>query len=250
MKGLKGLFVVILFIIIVSGSYYFAYIKNTDDDNMHYYDEFNHLDRDFWYVGEWKTMFKAYDKVDIDNDILTVPIAQTDRGAFLLSKAISLKQGDVITIKRRVKFHYENDKFSGGLAIVETNDSGLKPLLTDHDWSKSIGNALALVEYVHFYGEDTKRPGNDNIRVMSPNWQNSKDYALLDPIFDEWFEEKLIYDTRTNEIKYSYGTHEVVLKGVQLNKPYIRVFMHGYGWHTGHTMKIDWVDIDVKTLKE
>lgn len=250
MKKIKGLLVVILFIIIVGGSYYFANVHNKQNTSLSYMDEFNYLDREFWYVGEWQTMFKAYNAVDISNDILSVVVNETDRGAFVLSKPIPVKQGDVITIKRRVKMHYANDKFCGGLAIVETSDSALKPMMIDKEWGKSIGNALALVEYVHFYGDNVNRPGNDTFRVMSPNWERSGQYALMDSIFDEWFEEKLVYDSNKNEMTYSYGNEEITLKSIQLNKPYIRVFMHNYGWNTGHVMKIDWVDINIDNPKE
>ncbi len=245
MRKAKQIFVVIIFIIIVSGFYYYYNIKKNLHDTISYRDEFYHLDREFWYVGEWKTMFKAYNKVSIKNDVLTAPVNTKDRGPFLLSKPIPVKKGDIITVKRRVKLHFGNDKFSGGLAIVETYDSKLKPQMVENGWGVSIGQPLALIEYIHFYGVDLERPGNDNFRIMSPNWKKSNAYALVDPTYDEWFEETLIFDTRNNEIRYIYNDEIYKVEGRKITKPYIRIFMHSYGWNTGHCMKLDWVDIKV-----
>ncbi len=249
MKKLKGLLVIVFFIVIVSGFYYFKDL-NSNHEEFSYRDEFHHLDREFWYVGEWKTMFKAYKEVDIKNDVLNLAVTKTDRGPFLLSKSIPVKQGDVITVKRRVKYHYGNDKFCGGMSIVETNDSGLKPMAVDSEWGKSLGQPLGLVEYVHFYSQDMERPGRDNFRILGPGWKQNDNYALLEPTFDEWFEEKLVIDTRNDEITYSYGDNEVKVKGKKLTKSYIKVFMHSYGWRIGHSMKLDWIDISVQSPKD
>ncbi len=240
---------IIIFILIVSGVYYFYHLKHNQHDIISYRDEFHHLDRDFWYVGEWETMFKAYNKVSIKNDVLTATVNTTDRGPFLLSKPIPVKKGDVITVKRRVKLHYGNDKFSGGLAILETYDSNLKPQMVDNGWGVSLGQALALVEYVHFYGEDLERPGNDNFRVLGPNWKKSHSYALMEPTYDEWFEETLIFDTASGEIRYIYNDETYKVESRKLTKPYIKIFMHAYGWNTGHCMKVDWVDIKIENPK-
>ncbi len=244
-KRLRQILMLLLIICVVGGVYYVYRIKTDQKNSMIYRDEFHHLDRDFWYVGEWTTMFKAYNKVSIKNDVLTAEVNEVDRGPFLLSKPIPVKKGDVITVKRRVKLHYGNDKFIGGMAIVETHDSHLKPQMVDNGWGVSLGRPLALVEYVHFYGKDLERPGNDNFRVLGANWKENNSYELLEPTYDEWFEEILVYDTKNDEIRYTYGDQTYKVEGHELSRPYIRVFMHSYGWYTGHCMKIDWVEIKV-----
>ena len=38
---------------------------------------------------------------------------------------------------------------------------------------------------------------------------------------------------------------EYTVDGSELNYEYIRVFMHSYGYYTGHYNKLDWVEINV-----
>lgn len=250
MKFLKKLLVFLIFVGAVGAFYHFQFGgKNIKPQRISYRDDFKNLDRDFWYVGEWETMFKAYDKVKLQNGILTATFKETDRGPFLLSKPIPIKEGDVVTVKRRVKIHYANDKFMGGFALIQTNDTALKPIVHNNDWGKSLGQAIALVEYVHFYSQDTERPGRDIFRVMGPNWKEEDAYVVLEPTFDDWFEESLIFDTRNDEIRYNLGEKTYRVSGQKMDKSSIRVFMHAFGWNTGHSMKLDWVDIQIESTK-
>ncbi len=246
----RRLIVLVLFVAIVSTFYYFQFIEGEAEVASYTFrDDFKGINRDFWYIGEWQTMFTAYDKVTIRNDILTAEVTETDRGPFMLSKPIPVTEGDVITIKRRAKLHYANDNFTGGLAIVQTSDEELKPVVMENDWGRSIGDGVALVEYVHSYNEDSERPGRDIFRVMGPGWKTENAYAVLEPTFDDWFEEELVFDTRTNQILYKIGGKEYRVNGEAITRPYIRVFMHAYGWETGHYMKLDWFEIKVENMR-
>ncbi len=247
MTALRRIAVFLVFVALVGGYYYLQFMDvEILPENFNYRDDFTTLDRDFWYVGEWQTTFKAYDKVDLKNGILTAEITETDRGPFLLSKPLPLEEGDVVTIKRRVKLHYENDRFTGGLAIVQTSDKDLKPFVLDGNWGRSLGDGVALVEYVHNFDEESERPGRDVFRVLSPTWDTDASYGILEPVFDDWFEEELVYDTRSNKISYALNGKEVVINGSPISRENIRVFMHGYGWYTGHYMKVDWFEITIE----
>jgi len=254
-------YIVFLIFLILVGLYFVDRYTSDEifDTEFHYRDDFNGLDRDFWYVGEWKTLFTAYDKVSIKNGILDLTVKDTDRGPFLLSKPIRVKEGDILTIKRRVKIHYANENFNGGFAILETNDKSLKPSIPEYgDWSEALGNGVALVEHVHNYDEESTRPGRDVFRVLPPTWEFDHNYAVLEPIFDDWFEEKIVYDTRSNKIKYFINAdpdaeeddeNVFSVNGSNLNFEYIRVFMHSYGYYTGHSNKIDWIEVSITRSK-
>lgn len=251
MAGLfRRIIVLVLFIALVGSFYYFQFVHESPEPVQYTFrDDFKGIDRDFWYIGEWETMFQAYDKVSVRNDILTAETTETDRGPFLLTKPIPISEGDVVTIRRRVKLHYANDKFTGGMAIVQTQDEDLKPVVLENNWGRSLGSAVALVEYVHNYDQSSERPGRDIFRVMGPNWKQDDAYAVIEPTYDDWFEEKLVFDTRSNQILYTLGDKEYRVNSVPITAPNIRVFMHAYGAHTGHSMKLDWFDIEVRNMR-
>jgi len=239
----------IVFIIAVSSFYYFQFknpLNQQQGEQLFYYeDSCDRLNDDFWFVGEWLTTFDGSQKVDVKNGLLTLPVDDVDRSPFLLSKGIPVKKGDIVTIKRRVKMHYGNEKFTGGLALVQTDAPELQLVTGSEGWSRSLGEAIAVVEYVHNYDETSERPGRHIFRVMSPLWETDNEYALLQPKFDEWFEEELIYDTRNLKVTYKLNNEVVKINTLLLDKPYVKVFMHSYGQFTGHYTKMDNFSIEV-----
>jgi len=244
-----GLFIVFLLVTVAFIYLNFNPLKYNNPEASYYYeDEFDRLNDEFWFVGEWRTTFPAYEKVFIKNGILNIPVNATDRGPFLISKGIPVEKGDIVTVKRRAKLHYANENFTGGLALVQTDNPEIELLSNKGGWSKSIGDALVLVEYVHNYDENSKRPGRDIFRVLPPGWENSN-YALFEPKFDEWFEEKIVYDTRNLKITYTLNGNSQKVNGLLLDKPYVKVFMHSYGRYTGHYGKVDDFSIEVKKGK-
>ena len=247
----KKIIAFIIFMGLLGTFYYVQFKEKIVDDKIvfEYRDDFNELNRDFWFLGEWQTMDAIYDKVDIKNGILNLEVKETDRGPFLLSKPFPISKGDVLTVKRRVKIHYSNNNFTGGLAITQTDESDVKPVANDENWARSLGQAAMLVEYVHNYNEKITRPGRDLFRVLPPTWESDDNYAVVEPIFDDWFEEEIIYDTRTNKITYKINGKEFKVNGLEIDKPNLRIFMHSYGWYTDHYVKIDWIEIKVEDKK-
>lgn len=239
----------IVFIVAVSGFYYFQFknpINQQQGDQLFLYeDSFDRLNKDFWFVGEWLTTFDGSRKIDVKNGLLTMPVDEVDRGPFLLSKGIAVTKGDIVTIKRRAKMHYGNEKFTGGMALVQSDEAELRLVTGSEGWSKSIGEAIALVEYVHNYDETSERPGRHIFRVMTPLWEENNEYALIQPRFDEWFEEELIYDTRNQKVTYKLNGEVHKVNSLLLEKPYVKVFMHSYGQYTGHYTKLDSFSIEV-----
>lgn len=244
----KKIIVFIIFMGLLTTFYYVQFKDKVlkDDVVFSYRDDFDDINRDFWYIGEWQTIEPAYDDVDISNGILTLEVKETDRGPFLLSKPIPISPGDVLTVKRRIKVHYSNNNFTGGFAITQTDETDVKPIFNDQNWSKSLGQAAILVEYVHNYNEELTRPGRDLFRVLPPTWETDDNYAVVEPIFDDWFEETIIYDTRSDKISYIINGNEFKVNGLEIDKPNLRLFMHSYGWYTGHYIKIDWIEIKIE----
>lgn len=243
-------FIAFIILIVSVSSFYYLQFKNPlnqqqGEQLFFYEDSCDRLNEEFWFAGEWLTTFDGSKKVDIKNGLLTLAVDEIDRGPFLLSKGIPVKKGDIVTVKRRVKIHYGNEKFTGGFALVQSNEAEADLVTGSEGWSRSLGEAIAVVEYVHNYDETSERPGRHIFRVMSPLWEVDNEYALLDPKFDEWFEEELVYDTRNMKVTYKLNGETVKINSLLLDKPYVKIFMHSYGQFTGHYTKMDNFSVEV-----
>ncbi len=242
---MRKIVVFIVFILFVFGVYY---LRDNVKDNVEDYqfrDEFNSIDRDFWYAGEWKTLFSAYDKVKIENGKAVLKIDEIDRGPFLLSQPIELNNGDILSIKRRVKMRYANENFTGGLALFETHERELIPSALNTPLT-ILGNGIVLIEYVYNYDEDSERPGSDVFRVLPRNWKSNGNYRLCDSTFNKWFEEELVYNTITEQIIYKVNGNEYIVNSQKMVDDQVRVLMHGYGFGLDHTLEVDWIEINIK----
>lgn len=235
----------IVFIAIAGGYYFFIYNPNATNVKVSFRDDFETINREFWFVGEWQTNDPKFSDVKINDGILSLKVEDTDRGPYLLSKPLAIEEDYVISIKRRVKINYANDYFTGGLALFQTDSADIRPNTT-MAWKDSFGDAAVLVEYVHNYNPDNIRPGRDIFRVLPPTWEVANSARLIKPIFDEWFEEKLIYDMRMNRISYIINGEEYHTSGFKLDRDYVRFFMHSYGWYTGHNIDIDWIEVEIR----
>lgn len=248
---MKKLIVFIIFILFVFGVYYVKINSENEGDTFFYKEEFESLNREFWYVGEWKTLFAAYDKVKLSNGKIKLEADEIDKNPFLLSEPLDLKAGQILTVKRRIKISTTEESFTGGFAIIETLDKGLIPSALN-GYTQGLGNGVVLIEYVRNYEEESERPGNDVFRILPRTW--SEDHNQLVPsIFDSWFEETIIYNVDENRITYilddeSYIVDNVLIdqEGQFLVNEKVRLYMHGYGFGLGHAIEIDWVEISIE----
>jgi hypothetical protein len=83
-------------------------------------------------------------------------------------------------------------------------------------------------------------------RILPRSWEFEDNYELMEPIFDQWFEEELVYDTVAQTITYTVNGKSYQVISQEMLKERIRVYMHGYGYDTGHVVEIDWIEISVE----
>ncbi len=203
-------------------------------------EDFKTLNRDLWYVGQWLTDEPAYDKIKLESETISLPVEIEDEGPYLISRPIKMEEYNVVTIKRRVKVHAGSDYFVGGLGVFQTDSSTMKP---GFDEFRPYGSPVVLVEYAYDYGIDTKRPGDENIRLLAPNWEADDNYALLPPIFDKWFNEELVIDNVQGKVFYTVNERTIEVDSSGIQYPYFRIFMHSFGAYTGHNVMIDNIEI-------
>jgi hypothetical protein len=222
--------------------------KNTGEQNKeqttvkftNYHDDFNYFNNNFWMAKEWVTLNDAYNKIKVENGILDMPVEETDRCGFVVSKSIPVEKGDIIKIKRKVKMHYANEYFDAGFELLETDKEGFELSDDRSHWTKPLGDGIFNIMYLHYYYEPDGLPITDGVLV-----NRGDDYATFNLPFDEWFEEEITYNTATGELTYSINGESKTVKAKPLNKKYVRIMMHPYGWWTGHDVKVDYIDIKV-----
>lgn len=242
----------LLLVLLIGGAAVYLYqsgsFKFAEKPFIGFHDEFDSINREHWYVGEWRTNKPAYEKAVIIDGILNLTIQETDRGPYLLSEVMEITEPSIITIKRRALVHYDNDRFMGGMALLQTDQDQFKPQIVEKGADMAFGNGIALVEYVHNLNPLTRRPGQDAFRVMMPDWQTDGNYKVLPALFDEWFDETLIYNTKSGQVVYRINNEEHTLRGFAMSKKFFRIFMHGYGGGAGHSLKMDWFEVKVEPI--
>jgi hypothetical protein len=218
-----------------------------DDDNasFSFRDDFEAMDKDFWYVGEWKTLFSAYDKVKLNNGHIKLEIDEVDRGPFLLSQPLTLLNDQILTIKRRVRISPTEDTFTGGLAIIETDDTGLLPSALNGN-NDLLGNGIVLIEYVQLIDAESNRPGDNVFRVLPRTWMVNENYKLAPSQFNKWVEEEIIYNPEEETLVYILDGVSYKVTSQPMEKENFRVYMHGYGFGTGHSLEIDYFEVTIE----
>lgn len=254
---MKKMIIVLVFIAFVFGIYYFQNDKGYEP--FQYRDDFNDLDKEFWYAAKWNSGYFDVNQVEVNRGVISLKINETDEGPYLLSKPIHVEPGSVLTVKRRVQLKPGTDAFAGGFALLETSDVGVIPSILN-DEETQIGNGIVLVEYITEAPRNSKRPGENTFRVLPRTWhiQESitvqpsalevwfnKNYALVPAKFNQWVEETLTYDSNTGLITYDLDGDRYQVKGPLLKTGKVRLYIHGYGFGLDHEVIMDWLEVKV-----
>ncbi len=243
---MKKAFVILLVALAIFLFYSIITHDKAPDNIVSYRFDFDEMDKDFWLVGEWETFNRSYDIVSMEDGILKLSSDTTGIMPYMLSKPIELQSKDVLTIKRRVKISHGTGTFSGGLALYQTADLDLVPTGTDGSWFTAIGDGIVLVEYSYDLINVSERPGRDVIRFLASDWDYNDNYQLVTPIYDEWVDETLSFDMRSNQMVYKINDREYKLNSYRLDKNAIRIMMHPYGSGVGNTIEIDSIEVTIE----
>lgn len=242
---MRKIVVIVLFLVISFFVFSIIFQTREQPPAISYSFDFDQIDKDFWLMGQWGSFKRAYDLADVQNGILTMTSDNTEAIPYLLSKPIELRSGDVITLTRKVKISHGSGMFAGGLAMYQTNDSELIPDGTDGSWFTALGDGICLVEYSYDLTPNQKRPGKDIIRFLAADWEYNDNFKLIPPVYDEWIQESLSYDTRSSQLTYKLGDTEYKLSSYKIDQNNIRFFMHAYGAGSGNEVDIDSIEVTV-----
>lgn len=209
------------------------------------FDSDENLD-DFWLVSKFGTFERNSDLIRIKDGCLVLYSADGGSIPMFLSKPLDVPPGYVIQIKRKVRITRGEGILSGGFALFQTNDEVSVPKLDSGQWASAIGEGIGLVEYSYDLYRKEKRPGKNVFRFLAADWEFNDNYELLKPIYNEWFEEELSFDTRTHTLHYKVNDRDYYLGSYQMDKNAARVLMHCYGTGNENKIEIDYVEITLK----
>ena len=209
------------------------------------------LDSSIWEVYEWKTLRRLNGNNLVHNDYLDLQCNKTDQSAFVATKPIFFKKGEILHIKMRIKVHYANRYFEGGIWFYGC-DVGKKITMPKNKnaWLNVFGKNLFNVTHYHYYyekpGVTPYVPTHNGFAIYSMNWRKDNNYGIINPIWDKWFIEDIYYNPAKKEAILKIGNQIKKIHTPEYNKYYIRFIIHPYGWYTGHSLQIDWIRITAK----
>ncbi|MBM7562197.1 hypothetical protein [Fusibacter tunisiensis] len=204
------------------------------------------LDREFWMIAGWESVRHSNELLVQAGGILKLSMDDTGVMPYMLSKPIEIRQGDVVTMRRKVRIKHGNDTFSGGVAMYQTSDVALEPEPTSGSWQTSFGDGVFLVEYAYDLIYEQERPGRDVFRFLAADWAYNDNYVLVPSVYDQWVEEVFTYDTRNNQISYTIDDDTYKLSSYKLDLGNVRFMMHPFGTGRGNSVEIKEITITVE----
>jgi hypothetical protein len=191
-----------------------------------FFDDFNDdkIDPEKWtYKGN---------RVVEENGVMKVETTVTDAGGQLYSRPIEIDPQKLLIITRKVKLHYANEFFIG-VFIVSYNETQIFMVgyynysYSDNNWQPTFGFFIS------------KGGIGANSRIH-------REYisGRIEPVWDQWFDEKIIYNPATGLIKYFINNEKRMEFKVEPlpNLPSYNINLTittAGGWWTGHYQHFD-----------
>ncbi|MDA3938430.1 MAG: hypothetical protein PF693_03850 [Spirochaetia bacterium] len=206
-----------------------------------YRDDFDTFDPELWTVIEEKTNNLIPNQAIFQDGNLIIEAAAADRNPLFHSLPVDASPGDIIRIKRRALIHPGNEYANISFRIYGTEG---RDLTVSRDIKTE---TIATVQYLDFQYDEGRYPITKGVLLSVPGYKDSDEYTAWDPLFDIWVDEELEYHTDTGLIRISINGQTTELQGEPLTLPRFRINMNAYGWHTGHKVSVDFLEILVES---
>jgi len=200
---------------------------------------------DFWHLVTYVTMKDASNQTAIKDGILTLTDQVVDRAPMLISDPITLKPGEILTVRRKVRLHYANEYFDGAMRITAPVNGELKLIPGTDRWDANLGQIVANVSYLHYFYMQDNKATTDGFVLFNVVDGGMTAEVSLNPVFDEWFTESISYYASSGDTMWQINGETYLAKGIPLKQPAVCVMMNAYGWFTGHSMDIDQIEINI-----
>jgi tetratricopeptide (TPR) repeat protein/tRNA A-37 threonylcarbamoyl transferase component Bud32 len=162
------------------------------------------------------------------DDELQITTTVTDRGGWARTLPIEIDPNRTLTITRRVKLHPGNGYFDGLMSIGITGYPEKRFGVSYANYHYTGAGECVTVGFSLF------RNDANSHRFAE---RKSDASSLLPPIWDRWFDERLVYDPRSGEVRYFLdGTERLVYNvgALPSSASTITLTLSSWGWYRGH----------------
>lgn len=199
---------------------------------------------DDWKVVKYVTLEEDPLGVYAEDGIIRLVAEETDRVPLLYSTPVDLEDARYLAIKARLKTTYGNEYYTGAFGVWFTDQPELVVEADPDGWANQFGRRLTQTEYVNYFSNSSKRiVENGFVFYTASQTHGSQAQAFETGIFDEWFEQVFLIDLESGETVCWINGEQ--LEGL-IDLPqeqFVRLWLHPYGWYTGHELAVDSVEI-------
>lgn len=209
-----------------------------------YNEEFEEELSEDWLFSKYITLEPLPQGVYFEDETVRLVAEETDRVPIMSSTPYLIDGAKYITINARLKTSFANEYYTGAIGIFFTNSPDKEVKLNEESWSSSFGRRPIQVEYVNYFYDSSKRIiENGFIMYTSNEKEGSNVQAFESGVFDEWFDQQFIINMETGEVTCTIND-EILTSVIDIpEESYLRIWIHPYGWFTGHEVSIDSIDI-------
>ena len=197
--------------------------------------------------------------VKVEGGIAKIITSETDVETYLKSKLFSFDPQKPIIVKSRIKVTYSKnikDKvyFNGFFGLTPDTDLieythirnyfifGIKYTNYDHESFYPDGE----IDEIKAEGFFLFRDGGASSKKR--DYRDGKISKRIEPVWDQWFDQKLIYDPIKGEMSYFINDElkDTFIAGdlyKNLRNNQIRLEISPSGWWVNHTIELDYVEI-------
>ncbi len=197
--------------------------------------------------------------VKVEDGIAKIITSETDVETYLKSKLFSFDPKKPIVVKSRIKVSYSKnikDKvyFNGFFGLTPDTDLieqthirnyyifGIKYTNYDHETFYPDGE----IDEIKAEGFFLFRDGGASIKKR--DYRDGKISKRIEPVWDQWFDQKLIYDPIKGEMSYFINDElkDTFIAGdlyKNLRNNQIRLEICPSGWWVNHTIELDYIEV-------
>ena len=156
-----------------------------------------------------------------------------DRGGWARTRPIPIDPNRPLTISRKAKLHADNEYFDGQMHLLIVGYPEKRFGTSYANYHYTGRGECVTVGFSLIRRDANSHEFMDRERNATP---------LLPPIWDRWFNEKLLYDPRTGELRYFIDGVERLIYNVDPLPPNagaLIISLGAWGWYTGHYHYLD-----------
>ena len=116
--------------------------------------------------------------------------------------------------------------------------------LDSDSWPANFGRRLVNIEYVNYVYSSSMRIVETGFVFYTSTANNGTQAQAFEEVeFDQWFTQQIIVNLESGEVTCTINDMTLTGKIDIPEEGYLRLWVHPYGWNTGHEIVIDSLDV-------